>query len=125
MFDEFSGHIYPSACSVSWKGLMNEFEAGTRAALQILPKDAFGNNVSSTTEPLESYNFTVSALLENGSAAFSPNVTYMGLNEFGFIIIEFMASAARKFCLQVLGRGANLDGSPLQFQVNPGIRLIL
>lgn len=104
---------------------MNEFDAGTGATLQILPKDAFGNNVSSTTEPLDLYNFALSTLLENGSVAISPNVTYMGQNEFGYIIIEFVASAAGKFLLQVLGRGANLDGSPLPFQVNPGIKLIL
>ncbi|OWM74055.1 hypothetical protein CDL15_Pgr008366 [Punica granatum] len=119
-FEVLPGRIYSSVCSVSWIGLVNEFAAGTKATVRILPKDAFGNNVSSTTEPLDSYNFTVSALLENGSAASLANTTYMGQNEFGYIIIEFVASAAGKFFLQVLGQGANLDGSPLPFQVNPG-----
>ncbi|GLU08406.1 hypothetical protein SLE2022_253210 [Rubroshorea leprosula] len=114
------GPVYPSVSVASWMGLVNEFEAGTRAQVLILPKDAFGNNISSTKNEPESYNFSLSALYENGSIASSPNGSYMGWNEFGYIIIEFIAVKAGNFLLHVEGGNQTLNGSPLPFKVNPG-----
>lgn len=112
--------MYPSVSVASWMGLVNEFEAGTRAQVLILPKDAFGNNISSTKKEPDSYNFSLSALYENGSIASSPNCSYTGWNEFGYIIIEFIAVQAGKFLLHVEGGNQTLNGSPLPFKVNPG-----
>ncbi|KAH9683533.1 protein GAMETE EXPRESSED 2 [Citrus sinensis] len=113
------GRLNPSVCVASWMGLINEFEAGNKARIMILPKDAFGNNVTSTSEELSSFNFTVSALYANGSAL-TPNITNMGLNEVGYIIIEFILMKAGNFSLHVEAGNQTLNGSPLPFKVNPG-----
>ncbi|KAH9765906.1 protein GAMETE EXPRESSED 2 [Citrus sinensis] len=113
------GRLNPSVCVASWMGLINEFEAGNKDRIMILPKDAFGNNVTSTSEELSSFNFTVSALYANGSAL-TPNITNMGLNEVGYIIIEFILMKAGNFSLHVEAGNQTLNGSPLPFKVNPG-----
>lgn len=99
---------------------MNVFNAGSKAAVSILPKDAFGNNATTAAEPLESHNFTVSILHGNGSCVAVPSIVYVGRNELGLIVIEFVLTMSGNFSLQVLGQGSNLDGSPLPFIVNPG-----
>ncbi|XP_017975311.1 PREDICTED: protein GAMETE EXPRESSED 2 [Theobroma cacao] len=114
------GSMYPSASVASWLGFLNEFEAGSKAPLLILPKDAFGNNVSSTDKELNSYNISMTALHENGSIATMVNITNMGWNEFGYIIVEFMAVKAGNFLLHMEGASQILNGSPLPFKVNPG-----
>ncbi|XP_022760596.1 protein GAMETE EXPRESSED 2 [Durio zibethinus] len=114
------GPMYPSASVASWFGFLNEFEAGSKAPLLILPKDAFGNNITSTDKELNSYNILVTALHENGSIASLPNITYMGWNEFGYIIVEFIAVKAGNFLLHIEGGNQILNGSPLPFKVNPG-----
>ncbi|XP_035539141.1 protein GAMETE EXPRESSED 2 isoform X2 [Juglans regia] len=114
------GQLYPSACVASWMNLMNEFEAGTRAIILILLKDAFGNNISSTGEDPSLYNFTVSSLYVNGSVASVPNISFMGSNELGYIIIEFIVVQAGDLLLRVEGDNETLRGSPLPFKVNPG-----
>ncbi|XP_010027085.2 protein GAMETE EXPRESSED 2 [Eucalyptus grandis] len=119
-FQVVPGPVYASVFPVSWLGLVHEFAAGTKAALLVLPKDAFGNNISSVDVPLDSYNFTIFSLYANNSVASTPNITSLSWNEFGYIIIEFTVSMAGNFSLQVLGQGQNLNGSPLPFQVNPG-----
>lgn len=100
-------------------GLINEFEAGNIARIVVLPKDAFGNNVTSTSEELSSYNFTVFASYANGSTLM-PNVTNMGRNEVGYIIIEFIVKESGNFSLHVEAGNQTLNGSPLPFKVNPG-----
>ncbi|KAA8548952.1 hypothetical protein F0562_000636 [Nyssa sinensis] len=114
------GRMYPSACVPSWKGLRNEFVAGTKAAVLLLPKDAFGNNVSSASEGPNSYNFTVSLSNANGSIATLLNFTYMGWDEFGYISIEFIAATVGNLLLHVEEDNQTLTGSPLPFKVNPG-----
>lgn len=100
---------------------MNEFEAGTKARLGILPKDAFGNNVTSTSEDLNFHNFTLSALYpNNGSIASLLNITQIGWNGLGYISIDFVAVKAGNFFLLVQGRNQTLTGNPLAFKVNPG-----
>ncbi|XP_059632750.1 protein GAMETE EXPRESSED 2 [Cornus florida] len=114
------GRMYPSACIVAWMGLTNEYVAGTNATVLILPKDAFGNNVSSTSEGPRSYNFSVSASNANGSTATVLNVTYKGWSEFGFLSIEFVVATAGSLLLHVKENNQTLNGSPLPFKVNPG-----
>ncbi|XVF66194.1 hypothetical protein PTKIN_Ptkin10aG0015900 [Pterospermum kingtungense] len=114
------GPMYPSASVATWFGFLDEFEAGSKAPLLILPKDAFGNNISSTDKELNDYNISLTALIENGSIASSPNITYMAWNKFGYIIVEFIAVKAGNFLLYIQGGDQILNGSPLPFKVNPG-----
>ncbi|XP_043812261.1 protein GAMETE EXPRESSED 2 isoform X11 [Manihot esculenta] len=119
-YEALPGKIYPSVCIASWMGFLNEFEAGERATIFIVPRDAFGNDVSSTGEELNSYNFTVSVLYANGSLANVPNITHVGWNELGIISIEFIAEKAGDLLLHVKGGKQTLNGSPLPLKVNPG-----
>ncbi|KAF2300174.1 hypothetical protein GH714_010367 [Hevea brasiliensis] len=101
-------------------GFLNEFEAGERATVFIAPRDAFGNNVSSTREELHPYNFTLCALYANGSLANVLNITHIGWNELGFINIEFIVAKAGNLLLHVKGGNQTLNGCPLPLKVNPG-----
>lgn len=114
------GPFFPSVSVASWMGLAHEFVAGAKATLLILPKDAFGNNISSTSREPDYYNFTVFASYLNGSIASVPNITYMGWNEFGYVSIEFIATKSGSLLLNVAGGNKTLTGSPLTFNVNPG-----
>ncbi|KAI4330441.1 hypothetical protein MLD38_028731 [Melastoma candidum] len=119
-FQVTPGPIYPSVSTVTWMGLVHEFDAGEKAALLVLLKDSFGNNLTSSNEALDSYNFTIPMLYGNGSLAVMQSISSMNWNQFGYIVIELMAAMAGNFSLQVLVRGQNIDGSPLPYQVNPG-----
>ncbi|KAJ9189231.1 hypothetical protein P3X46_000548, partial [Hevea brasiliensis] len=119
-FETVPGKIYPSVCIASWMGFLNEFEAGERATVFIAPRDAFGNNVSSTREELHPYNFTLCALYANGSLANVLNITHIGWNELGFINIEFIVAKAGNLLLHVKGGNQTLNGCPLALKVNPG-----
>ncbi|WCJ41413.1 gamete expressed 2 [Euphorbia peplus] len=119
-FNVVPGKIYPSVCIASWMGALNEFGAGSEAVFLVVPRDAFGNNVSATGEDLSPHNFTLSALYENGSLASVPNISYIGWNGHGFIAIEFIAATAGILLLDVKGGNQTLNGSPLPFEVNPG-----
>ncbi|KAJ7955133.1 protein GAMETE EXPRESSED 2 [Quillaja saponaria] len=114
------GNMYPSVCVASWKGLKNEFDAGDKATLLILPKDAFGNNISAAKEVPDLHEFTVSILQENGSLASVTNITYIGWNEFSYIVIEFIVMKAGNLTLSIAGGNQTLNGSPLPFRVSPG-----
>ncbi|KAK9139316.1 hypothetical protein Scep_008997 [Stephania cephalantha] len=119
-FEVLPGHMYPSASTVSWRDLVHEFVAGERAAILILPKDAFGNNISTASAEPNSYKFTVSLLYENGSIGSLPNLSYVGWTGFGYVGIEFIAAMAGNFLLRIEGQNQSLNGSPLPFQVKPG-----
>ncbi|XP_042475606.1 protein GAMETE EXPRESSED 2 [Macadamia integrifolia] len=120
-FQVLAGRMYPSVSVASWGNLVNEFAAGMRATVLILPKDAFGNNISSASEEPGSYTFTLSAFYENGSLASVLNITYMGWNEFGYVGVEFIAVTSGSFLLDVAVGNQTLSGSPLPFKVNPGL----
>ncbi|KAK4855935.1 hypothetical protein QYF36_012488 [Acer negundo] len=93
-----------------------------KATILILPNDVFGNNISSTNEEMSAFNFVVSASYENGSVESVKNITYICWNAvgFGFIVIKFVVTTARNLLLNVEGENQTLNGSPLQFEVNPG-----
>lgn len=86
----------------------------------IVPRDAFGNNVTSTGQELRPFNFTVSELYENGSIVNVPDITHIGWNEFGQIILEFIATKSGNLLLHVEGGNQTLNGCPLMYKVNPG-----
>ncbi|ONI28226.1 hypothetical protein PRUPE_1G132400 [Prunus persica] len=121
-FQVHPGKMYPSGCVVSWMGSGHEFEAGTIARVLILPKDAFGNNIniSESSEDPKLHNFTVSAFYANESIASLPEITHLGWNEIGCIIVEFLVVKAGDLFLYVGGGNETLNGSPLPFKVNPG-----
>ncbi|KAJ6908539.1 hypothetical protein NC651_018821 [Populus alba x Populus x berolinensis] len=119
-FEVKAGKIYASACIASWRDLENEFEAGAKATVLIVPRDAFGNNVTSTGQELRPFNFTVSELYENGSIANVPDITHIGWNECGQIILEFIATKSGNLLLHVEGGNQTLNGCPLLYKVNPG-----
>lgn len=114
------GNMYPSACVASWKGLKNEFEAGGKATIMILLKDAFGNKISKSTEVSYLPDFNLSVLYENGSIASALNISNMGWNEFDYMIFEFIVTKAGNFSLCVEGGNQTMNGSPLSLKVNPG-----
>lgn len=114
------GHLYPSVCVASWMSPINEFVAGTRVTVLILPRDAFGNNISSSSDDPNSSNFIVSASNATGSVANLLNITNMGWNKFGYISIELNVATAGSLLLHVEGENQALNGSPLPFKVNPG-----
>ncbi|GAB2295199.1 hypothetical protein Dimus_029374 [Dionaea muscipula] len=114
------GSMYPAVSVASWMDSVNEFEAGTRALVLILPKDAFGNLVPSTNTELNSYTFPVSASFANGSAATVLSVTSLGWNKFGYLRIEFIAATAGDLLLHIERENQTCRGSPLPFKVRPG-----
>ncbi|KAL2464204.1 Protein GAMETE EXPRESSED 2 [Forsythia ovata] len=115
-----TGQMYPAAGIVSWKGGEDEFIAGTKAEVLILPKDAFGNNATSASEGLRFFNFTLSASSTNGSNASVLNVTNRGWNQHGYLSIEFIAATSGSLLLHVVVDNQTFQGSPLPFKVYPG-----
>ncbi|KAK6930191.1 hypothetical protein RJ641_004285 [Dillenia turbinata] len=114
------GALHSSVCEASWLSLANEFVAGEEATVLILPKDAFGNNISLASDEPHSCNFSVSSTYVNGSDATVINSTFMGWNEFGYVSIKFTVASAGSLLLRVGGGNQILKGSPLHFKVNPG-----
>ncbi|KAM3323929.1 protein GAMETE EXPRESSED 2 isoform X1 [Capsicum chacoense] len=120
-FQVTPGSIYPSASVVSWKNGVSEFAAGTKASIMILPKDAFGNNISSAShEGLNTYNFTSSISTFNGSIAAMLNFTNKGWDVSGYLVAEFVVATAGSLFLNIDGDNQTLSGCPLMFIVNPG-----
>lgn len=115
------GPFYPAAGIVSWLEGENEFVAGTKAMVVILPKDAFGNNISSADDnTLNSYNFNLSATSVNDSIASFLNVTNKGWTKFDFLGLEFIVATAGSLILHIEVNNQTLKGSPLPFKVFPG-----
>ncbi|KAL9256842.1 GAMETE EXPRESSED 2-like protein [Drosera capensis] len=94
-----AGPMHPAVSVVSWMDSLNEFEAGTRAMILILPKDAYGNN----------------------SAASVLTVTNLGWNEFGYLRVDFIVATAGDLLLHVEEENLTLKGSPLLYKVKPGL----
>ncbi|KAL0414762.1 UNVERIFIED_CONTAM: protein GAMETE EXPRESSED 2 [Sesamum radiatum] len=114
------GRMYPPAGILSWLDGLDEFIAGTEAELLILPKDAFGNNVSSASEGPIPYNFILFASTLNGFPANILNITQKGWNQQGYLCIGFVAATAGRLLLHVQVENQTLDDPPLPFKVNPG-----
>lgn len=117
---KYLGKMYPAAGVLSWRDGVDKFVAGTRAEVLILPKDAFGNNVSSITEGSRRYNFSLSALTSNGVPADILNTSFKGWNQQEFLCIEFVTATAGRLLLHVEIENQTLHESPLPFTVNPG-----
>lgn len=115
----FVGQICPSVCQVSWANNVDEFVAGTKAHLWVIPKDAFGNNITSIDGLKEDY-FMVSGSYENGTTAVVLDYRYTGWSEIGCIGLEFVSVTSGSLLLLVYGDNQNLSGSPLPFLVKPG-----
>ncbi|XP_051127578.1 protein GAMETE EXPRESSED 2 [Andrographis paniculata] len=114
------GPMYPSGGIVSWGDGFDEFMAGTKSEVWILPKDAYGNNVSSSSEGSMLYNFTVFASKSRGIPADLLNITHKGWNQYGYLIVEFIPATAGILLLHVQIENQTLRGSPLPCTVNPG-----
>ncbi|WVY92063.1 hypothetical protein V8G54_037577 [Vigna mungo] len=112
------GNMYPSVCVASWKGVRHEYEAGSKATLMVLLKDAFGNGISKTTQVSYLPDFKLSVLHENGSVASAPDIFNMGWTEFDYIVIEFIVTKAGKFSLSLEGGNQTLKGSPLPLKLD-------
>ncbi|KAL7104906.1 hypothetical protein ACP275_07G011600 [Erythranthe tilingii] len=116
-----SGKMYPAAGILSWRDGMNEFIAGTKAELLILPKDAYGNNVSSDTEQSLLHNFTLSASTSNRIPPSVVDITDKRWNnQQGYLVIEFITSRSGNLVLHVQVENQTLHDSPLPFVVFPG-----
>ncbi|KAL2341782.1 hypothetical protein Fmac_009722 [Flemingia macrophylla] len=114
------GNMYPSVCVASWKGVKHEYEAGSKATIMVLLKDAFGNHISKTTQVSYLPDFKLFVLHENGSVASVPDISNMGWNVFDYVVIEFVVTKAGTFSLSLEGGNQTLNGSPLPLTVNPG-----
>lgn len=101
-------------------GLTNVFEAGMNASILILPKDAFGNNLSFSGKEMDLQGFSLSLLNENGSSASVLNITHIRWIESGYISIEFVLVTSGKFLLLAERETQTLDGVTLPLQVNSG-----
>ncbi|XP_012857050.1 PREDICTED: protein GAMETE EXPRESSED 2-like [Erythranthe guttata] len=113
--------MYPAAGILSWRDGINEFIAGTKAELLILPKDAYGNNVSSDTEQSLLHNFTLSASTSNRIPPSVVDITDKRWNnQQGYLIIEFITSKSGNLVLHVQVENQTLHDSPLPFVVFPG-----
>lgn len=92
-----------------------------KATVLILPKDPFGNTLSSATEGVkESYNFSLSISHINASVASVLNITDEGWNHLGYLSIEFIVAMSGSFILNVQEQTETLIGSPLPLEVKPG-----
>jgi len=112
--------MYPSVSVVSWMGLANVFEAGMNASILILPKDAFGNNISFSGKKMEFQEFSLSLISENGSFAGVLNSTHIRWIVSGYISIDFVLVTSGKFLLLVEKESQTLNGGPLPLEVNSG-----
>ncbi|KAJ0984925.1 hypothetical protein J5N97_003281 [Dioscorea zingiberensis] len=116
----YEGNLYPSTCVAHLRNFGNEFVAGTKAHVLILPKDAFGNNISLRADPPSKDYFMVSAHYKNGSVSHLQDIQYNGRNELGYIVVEFTPTTAGRLLLFVYGGNQTLRDLPLPFVVKPG-----
>ncbi|PIN00557.1 hypothetical protein CDL12_26938 [Handroanthus impetiginosus] len=114
------GRMYLAAGILSWMNRLSNFIAGTKVEVLILPKDAFGNNVSSVSEGPILHNFTLFASTSDGLPANVLNITNKGWNKQGYLGIEFVTATAGSLLLHVEVDNRTLHSSPLLFHVYPG-----
>ncbi|XP_073002340.1 protein GAMETE EXPRESSED 2 [Typha latifolia] len=118
-FTVTAGHMHPSVCVASWMD-QNEFVAGTKAYILVLPKDAFGNNISKEIDRPGKEYWRLSASYENGSAVELLDFRYSGWNKYGYLSLEFVPTIAGDLSVYVYGDNKTLRGCPLPFTVKPG-----
>ncbi|CAI9089753.1 OLC1v1024385C1 [Oldenlandia corymbosa var. corymbosa] len=119
-FHVIPGKMYPGAGIVSWMGGVNEFVAGDIATILILPRDAFGNNISSEAEKTNFDDFSVSSTTLNGSVVSTLNIKDKGWTNFGYLRFEFVVATSGNLLLQVQVQNQSLIGVPMPFRVIPG-----
>lgn len=112
--------MYPAAGILSSGDGADEFVAGTRAEVFILPRDAFGNEVTSTSEGSRLYTFSLSATTSGGIPATLLNTSFKGWNQQQHLCLEFVAVTAGSLLLHVEIENQTLHGLPLPFIVHPG-----
>ncbi|KAJ0602889.1 putative immunoglobulin-like protein [Helianthus annuus] len=113
------GPIYEPGGVVSWMGEVNDFVAGSKATVLLLPKDAFGNNVTNASEGQNIHNFDIYATTLNGSNINLLDISNKGWNEFGYVCIEFVVVTAGHLSVHVKHKNDSLIGSPLPLTVHP------
>ena len=69
---------------------MSEFTVGSIARIFIVPRDAFGNNVTSIGEDLTPHNFTISVVYGKGSLDNVPNITSISWNQSDSSLSSFL-----------------------------------
>ncbi|PNT64619.1 hypothetical protein BRADI_4g30665v3 [Brachypodium distachyon] len=114
--------VHPSASLVSWM-YYSGCVAGSKAFLSVIPRDAFGNNVTRGTDMPGAAGeyFRVEGSYGNGTAGEFLDFHYNGWTEDGSLSLEFVPTVAGDFLVRVYG-GDNraLRGSPLLLTVKPG-----
>ncbi|KAL4565768.1 hypothetical protein LXL04_029873 [Taraxacum kok-saghyz] len=121
-YDATPAEIYVPGGIVSWMGDDDSFVAGSKAAIKILPKDPFGNNVTLESEGQKINNivFAVFATHRNGSDARVLDVNHRGWNGNGYLTIDFTVVTSGTLLLHVKHENLHLIRSPLTFTVDPG-----
>ncbi|KAJ0960858.1 hypothetical protein J5N97_001263 [Dioscorea zingiberensis] len=123
----YEGNLYPSTCVAHLRNFGNEFVAGTKAHVLILPKDAFGNNISLRADPpSKDYFMSISTLQKMGLFHILQDIQYNGRNELGYIVVEFTPTTAGRLLLFVYGAtNLSVPVGDLSFQeVEPGVQLL-
>ncbi|GJM98755.1 hypothetical protein PR202_ga15792 [Eleusine coracana subsp. coracana] len=111
--------VHPAASPVSWM-FEDWHEAGAKAYVAVVPRDAFGNAVPRGTDvPVDGY-FGVSGSYVNGSAVEFLDFHFNGWTDNGCLSFDFGQTLAGEFLVHVLGNNTELRGSPLLLTVKPG-----
>ncbi|KAL4565769.1 hypothetical protein LXL04_029874 [Taraxacum kok-saghyz] len=111
--------IYVPGGIVSWMGDDANFVAGSKAAIKIIPKDSFCNDVT-LSEGQRIENIVVFATHEHGSDARVLDVNNIGWNRNGYLTFEFTVITSGSLLLHVKYENSHLIRSPLPFTVDPG-----
>ncbi|XP_071730857.1 protein GAMETE EXPRESSED 2 [Rutidosis leptorrhynchoides] len=114
------GPMYEPGGIVSWMGDVDNVIAGEKSTIFILPKDAFGNTITSKkTEPKDYKYYVASARDVNGTVVTIQDEKYNGWNKFGYISFELTVNTAGHILVHVTYERAPLNGSPLLLTVHP------
>ncbi|KAK3133375.1 hypothetical protein QOZ80_6AG0535730 [Eleusine coracana subsp. coracana] len=112
--------LHPAASPVSWMFVEDSHEAGAKAYVAVVPRDAFGNAIPPGTDvPIDGY-FGVSGSYVNGSSVEFLDFHFNGWTDNGCLSFDFGHTLAGEFLVHVLGNNTELRDSPLLLTVKPG-----
>ncbi|KAL6846545.1 hypothetical protein ACP4OV_023993 [Aristida adscensionis] len=112
--------LHPPASPASW-ALSAEHAAGAKAAVCVVPRDAFGNAVPRAAgTPGDEFFRVAAAARADGSPVELTGFRYNGWTDDGCLGLEFVPTVAGDFLVHVYGDNMELRGSPLQLTVTPG-----